>query len=194
MGPPCAASLLENPEHTVIFADENLKNAIKEALGHLSNDMDVPMLMRLRSLQAGHRGIQSLNGIEVCKCLVDLDLSYNDIEDIEPISGLRDLKNLNLSGNEISSLEALSGLTSIQRLWVRENRIRDLSPLVNLQDIEYLNLSYNGIESLGPLLENPGLDSGDTLVLYGNPITTGTLGKTLEDLAWHRVKTHYLGR
>lgn len=74
-------------------------------------------------------------------------------------------------------------MTKLEGISIGSNAITDLSPLKTLTQIKYLNLSKNLIVDLSPLLDAPGLDTGDTLNITGQPnLDCQTQGATIAEL------------
>jgi len=159
---------------TVVFADENLEAAIRDALGKPAGEAITPAEMTgLTSLMfSSCWSITDLSGIEYCTNPTVLDLSVNQISDISPLASLTNLTWLNLRNNEIS----------------------DLSPLASLTNLEWLNLSMNPISDISPLVENSGLSEWDMLWLEKNNLDLSEGSEDLENirqLQGRGVVVHY---
>ena len=112
--------------------------------------------------------IRDLTGIEECKNLIDLALSYNEITDITALSDLKELKYLWLNSNKIENISALSNLTNLKSLHLEHNEITDISALSNLTNLISLHLIWNKITDISVLSNLTNLTS---LSLYHNEIT-----------------------
>ena len=66
-------------------------------------------MLKLTDLNASHRQITDLSGIEHAINLTNLDLTGNQIQDVSPLSALTNLSVLNLTNNAISDVSALAG-------------------------------------------------------------------------------------
>jgi Leucine-rich repeat (LRR) protein len=89
--------------------------------------------------------INDLEGIEFCKHVKILDLSYNHIHDLTPLFGLELLEELNLSDNDITDLDVLSNLVNLKVLFLTNNNIDDISPVLNLPRLEYVDLRETNV-------------------------------------------------
>jgi hypothetical protein len=116
----------------VIFVDENLEAAVRDAIGKPANqEMTINELANLIRLDAGDSHISNLAGLEYCTNLTQLTLSGNQINDISPLSSLTNLTWLSLAENEIFDISALSSLNRLDWLDLSNNQISDISPLVD---------------------------------------------------------------
>ena len=133
--------------------DPNLRAAVREKLG-LSDEMPLTKdnIERLTHLEAQHRGIRSIQGLEFAQNLeVGLNLGVNLIEDITPLRSLTKLRGLVLLDNHVSDLSPLESLTSLVYLNGAYNPINDLSVLSNLIHLEDLDLKGCQISDITPL-------------------------------------------
>ena len=157
----------------VTFADQNLKQAVMDAL-EITIDPTTADMARLESLSAKNLGITDLTGLEHAMNLGYLNLPGNNIGDPSLVSGLTNLWYLNLSGSPISDLTFLSeltnlvnlrlwwaqitdltpiaGLTGLQELWIQGNLdLADISPLSGLTSLEFLQMRRTAVSDLSPL-------------------------------------------
>jgi len=155
------------PSQPVYFADENLKTAVKAALG-IATDPTVADMLALSRLDASYRGITDLTGLEYATNLTKLRLHNNQISQIGPLAALTSLIELWLEENQISDLSPLAGLTNLAWLRLSGNQISNLGPLANLTNLSDLVLSGNQSSDLGPLA---GLTNLTSLQLAENQIS-----------------------
>ncbi|MEH7274978.1 fibronectin type III domain-containing protein [Neobacillus vireti] len=127
----------------VAFADENLKNAIKEQLKITHRDIYTDDMENLTSLDAGYSDIRNLTGLESAINLDDLLLYGNQIEDLSPIANLTNLVSLDLDENLITSLEDLINLKNLETLLLSFNQIKDIRVLDELPKLSYVTLYRN---------------------------------------------------
>ena len=127
----------------VAFADENLKNAIKDQLKIDHRDIYTDDMENLTSLDAGYSDIRNLTGLESAINLVDLMLYGNQIEDLSPIANLTNLVSLDLDENLITSLEDLILLTNLESLLLSFNQIKDIRVLNELPQLTNVTLYGN---------------------------------------------------
>ncbi len=150
----------------VYFTDANLKQAVKDNLGIVTDPTQAQMAT-LTYLSANNRGIEDLTGLEYAVNLTWLFLSENQISDISPLAGMANLTQLELSNNQISGISVLVALTNLTYLDLRWNQISDILALSDLTDLTVLLLDGNQISNIGPL---SGLAKLDRLSLWENQI------------------------
>ncbi len=78
---------------------------------------------------------------------------------------------LEASNANISDLTGLESATNLKWLHLRENNISDISAVSGLTNLTRLRLGENNISDVSPLVANTGLGSGDTVSLWGNPLS-----------------------
>ena len=139
--------------------------------------------------------LTSLNGIEECTELKDLDAQGSKINDISSLSGNINLTSLNLYLNKISNISVLSNLKNLTSLTLKNNNISDLSPLESL--IENGKIKFTSLDLSNNVLQTTtvgGHNNVDTLIkLYdaglrtlnisGNNFTPGSTD-SLKNLGW----------
>ena len=185
----CAAPAPE----TVVFADENLEAAIRDALGKPTGKAITPAEMAgLTTLILHARwGITDLSGIEYCTNLTwlrvagpqlsdisplasltnltGLTVRQSQLGDISPLASLTNLVELHLTGNQLSDISPLASLTNLTWLRISFNQLSDISPLASLTNLDWVSLTSNQISDISPLVENSGLGEGDmVLIEYNN--------------------------
>lgn len=128
-------------------------------------------LTNLRGLHLYDNDISDISLIAGLTNLESLNIDSNFIPDLSPLEGLTNLDYLKLGNNPISDLSPLAGLTKLRSLHLLRTSISDLSPLAGLTKLEKLYLSNNSISDLSPLVANVGLGAGDTVFLFGNPLS-----------------------
>ena len=139
---------------------------------------DVSPLASMKALwQLGIAGnpVEDLSPLAEMTALSSVDLHELQISDLSPLAGLQSLRVVNLSDNQISNVLPLSDLTGLTELHLRGNRVSDISPLAGMVAVEMLWLSDNQISDIGPLVSNAGLGTGDTVYLFGNPLSERSL-------------------
>ena len=139
-------------------------------------------LTNLHALGLQKTGIVDLSPFAGLTNLGWLSLADNQISDAGPLSGLSNLYSLGLSENRIVDLGPLAALTELIWLHVENNQVADVGPLAGLTELDELLLSDNDIEEIGPLVANPGLGRGDTLNLYGNPLSDTAVNEQIPAL------------
>ncbi|CAL6103608.1 leucine-rich_repeat domain-containing protein [Hexamita inflata] len=91
-----------------------------------------------------------------------LNLSYNSGISLNGLQQCKSLQNLEISNSELSNISIISQITSLVQLNMYSNQIKDISTIGKLLNLEQLNLSYNpeisSLEHLAPLLKIKKLD------------------------------------
>ena len=174
--PHASAQVIEIP-------DPNLERTIREALT-LPDETPITQLVmsQLIELEAGHKQIADLTGLEHAIHLKELFLIVNQIRDITPLTELINLERLYLSGNPISDLSPLSNLTQLQSLYLATIPIRDLSLLSNLTQLKHLGLAHCGMTDTTPLANLTNLvflDIADNQIVDISPLANLTALKEL---------------
>jgi internalin A len=165
-----------------IFPDKALDRAVrKEVFGKRGNEKPLTLddLAKVSRVIGKGEKIVSLEGLQHCHSLLDIDLDNNKITDCSPLRELKLVQKLSLSGNEIETIEPLEELTSLQYLDVSRNRIQDLEPIRSMQNLRSLYFEENKIRSLAPLESCKKLWS-----IYGskNPIEDFSAFSTLSNV------------
>ena len=199
----------------VSFPDPNLEAAIRRELDKPEGAILSSELRAIRVLELPLADIQSIEGLQYCANLTDLDLRSNLVSDISPLAGLPNLQRLDLNGNPVSDISALAGLTTLTELSISwtdvtdlspiaglenldtlylwglgiqdisavamlekltviilgDNAIQDISPLTNLVNLDLVLLDNNEISDISPLVDNPGIGSGDEVLVNYNPLS-----------------------
>jgi Leucine-rich repeat (LRR) protein len=165
-----------------VFPDENLARVVAR---HLNNNDDISfivtaeMLESVQFLNAGERGIQTLEGMEHLKNLAAFVAPYNQISDVSPLSNLTKLEFLNLKNNLVTDITKLTGLIKLLHLDIEGNKIADIRILSNMSSLLNLNLSNNKISDISVLQELTALQFLD---LKNNQISIVESLRDLENL------------
>ncbi|MCB0629294.1 MAG: leucine-rich repeat domain-containing protein [Saprospiraceae bacterium] len=118
--------------------------------------------------EMAYSGLESLDGVEYCIHVKNLDVSNNDLSDIESLWGLENLEELYLANNQIGYIDTLSSLVKLKTLDISGNQIDDISPLFELDFLEFVNLIGNPV----PYIQIEELEKMGVVVLtdrVGNP-------------------------
>ena len=137
----------------------------------ISDLSSVAGLTNLRYLNLRNNSISDISSVAGLTNLTSLYLRNNNISDISAVAGLTNLTWLTLSQNSISDLSSVVGLTNLRYLQLRNNSISDISSVVGLTNLTELFLGENNISDISPLIANTGLGSGDTVSVWGNPLS-----------------------
>lgn len=151
---------LAHAQEASIFPDKALEAVVRKSVFEKRNT-DQPIVAKdvekISTIKAPKAGIKSIQGLEHCKELRELNLSGNEIEDIAPLAGLKYLQSLDVSSNKVSSLEPVRNLAMLQYLNMGGNQIADLAPLAGHQTIWALYLESNKITDINVLADLPRL-------------------------------------
>ncbi|MCP4344977.1 MAG: leucine-rich repeat domain-containing protein [Desulfobacterales bacterium] len=194
-----------------------LENLTKlTGLGLASNEIsDLSPLVSLTDLKEIYLGSNEINDINPLADLTELTAIYlgtNKLSDISPLASLTDLTKLNLYSNQISDISPLENLTYLTELNLNENQVSDISPLENLSDIKLLGLLLNQVSDISPLenltnltnialisnkitdikplVDNNGINSGDIVYLFDNPLNTISCTVYIPELQDRGVLVH----
>ncbi len=159
-----------------------------------SNEIpDISLLAGLTNLESLNIEDNSIPDVSPLAELTNLDylkLGHNPISDLSPLAGLTKLETLHLVRTPISDLSPLAGLTNLETVYLSNNSISDLSPLARLTNLETVYLSNNSISDLSPLVANTGLGTGDTISLFGNPLSDISINTHIPTLRSRGVTVH----
>jgi len=176
----------------VVFTDPKLEAAVRKSIGtyvfeqgwgsYWGGDLTGSILDQLDKLWfASNEGIESLEGVECLKNVVETNLNENQLTDIDLLFYLDKLEIMRITDNEISEIESLAGLNSIESLILDDNDISDLGPLAGLSSLRTLSVSGNPVESMEPIAGLTGLES------------LGAAGLGLTSLDWVENLTNLWG-
>jgi hypothetical protein len=142
----------ENPDDYFSPIDEEFEQepdfitSVKRKIyGPMAIRFPVHQLEDLEEIEMAEYEISDLGGIEYCRYVQVLDLSFNQIEDITPLVALEHLKELNISSNSIGLIDSLAALDNLRILDISDNEITDISPLFLLMSLEFVNLMGNPV-------------------------------------------------
>ena len=63
-----------------------------------------------------------------------------------------------------------AGMTNLNYLYLYNNSISDISPLARMTQLNYLHLHNNSISDISTLVSNSGINSGDVVYIFDNPL------------------------
>lgn len=95
------------------------------------------------TLSAYH--IDDLWGLHVCRNLVRIDLSHNEITAIGALAEHARLQEVDLSYNAITDVDALAALDDLVYVDIAFNDVDDISPLFSLSNLTYVNVVGNPV-------------------------------------------------
>jgi len=164
-----------------VFPDKGLEAAVRQEVFAKRYNKDPITADDVKSISrviGKGKKIESLEGLQHCKAIMEIDLENNSITDLAPIRDLKLLQSLNLAGNQIESIKALSELKLLQYLELSRNKISDLDPLKSMTNMRSLYLSENRIKTFSSLSE---MKKVWTLHAAMNPIEDFS---AIGDLTW----------
>ncbi len=172
-------------------------------------------LAALGFLEIGFNRIADATPLADLTSLTYLSLWTNRITDVTPLADLTSLTGLDLDNNQITHVTALADLASLNVLYLRNNRIADVTPLAGLIRLGYLSLGdnelvdvspltgldslwwlglwNNRIEDMRPLLDNAGLDAGDIVHVWRNPLNEFSRAQDIPTLEGREVRVIHTG-
>ena len=156
------------------FRDPALRTVVESALGKDAGaSITAEDMVQLRTLDAWHRDIEDLHGLEQAIALSWIQLGGNRVEDLAPLSGLNSLRLLDLSDNVVKRLDSLSELSELQWLYLSNNPISDISVLKGMVSLQML------------ALDNTEVAYSDVLALpyLGRLLGLGIGGLGIEDVS-----------
>lgn len=184
-----------------IFPDPNLAEEVKKVLGKKSvtNVISQMELERIDIFNANERNIQSIEGLQYCTKLNNLDLSGNQISDISPLKNLTELRVLDLRINEIRDLNALKGLKQLTMVdlayqkWTEKIAYQPKIVIVNAikgPDGEMVRphfISDNGIYINGDIIWNLPTYRQEVSYKFGQLISVGKTMTTFNGMVVHQL-------
>ncbi|PZG31271.1 internalin [Listeria ivanovii] len=184
-----------------IFPDPNLAEEVKKVLGKKSvtNVISQMELERIDIFNANERNIQSIEGLQYCTKLNNLDLSGNQISDISPLKNLTELRVLDLRINEIRDLNALKGLKQLTMVdlayqkWTEKIAYQPKIVIVNAikgPDGEMVRphfISDNGIYINGDIIWNLPTYMQEVSYKFGQLIRVGKTMTTFNGMVVHQL-------
>ena len=177
-------------EGALSFADPNLEQAVRGAVGKTSGALYAADVAGLTTFTPSYAGVRDLDGIQCLSSLQELDLSGDPVtglapladldalavlwlfdtgvSDLAPLAEMASLTDLYLSGGPFDDLAPLAESPSLEALYVLEAQVGDLSQLAAFTSLKTLGLGDNEIVDLSPLA---GLASLGYLHVDGNAIS-----------------------
>lgn len=184
--------LTSQTDRAINFPDSILQDAVMRNVKVTVPPVYFSDVQYLNSLDLAELGIADWTGLGELTNLQYLGLDWNDAPDLAPLAPLVGLNYLSVQGNSVTNINPLANLIGLATLNLYYNQISDIAPLSELDNLQALNLSnnlvvdlsplsgllllnnlqlqYNNISDISPLLDNPGLGTGDTIDLSGNPL------------------------
>lgn len=147
-----AAMQVSDNTEVVVFQDENLEKILQEELG--KSTLTVADLEKLSSLTIENVQLSSIDELQYCVNLTQLQITGCGVVDISALGNLTRLQDLDLSSNDIYDVSALANCTQLTRLILTDNHIQDISPLYGLNELVELNLYTNVIYEISPEIRN----------------------------------------
>ena len=121
--------------------------------------------------------------------LVALYLNSNQVTQVS-LSGMPALIGLGLEHNQLTQV-SLSDTPALKNLVLRYNQLTQVSLPDELPALEVLDLSYNRIANIGFLVSIAGLDRGDNVDLWCNPLDDTSRNRHIPALLARGVQVGY---
>lgn len=136
-----------------LFANVLLEAAVRRAISKPTGELTKEDLAKadFTTLEIHSASLPTLQGLEMCTGLTNLDISHNGIVDLNALSGLTRLEYLGAGSNQIQNVGPLSGLTNLTRLHLDNNPLGNLGPLAPLVNLKALLLYSSGIRDIQAL-------------------------------------------
>lgn len=148
-------------------------------------------LTNLTHLNVNSNLVSDISAVAGLTNLEYLNVRVNSVSNIGPLAGLSLLTYAELGGNQIGDITALGGLSLLSYVDLNRTQISDISALQLLSNLWFLGLGRNEISQLDALVNNPGIDSGDTIQLEMNPLDREALGVQIPVLEARGANVRY---
>lgn len=154
-----ATATTDDPLAIIPIPDDSLRAAIVRVVSPTS---DGPITITrldmesLTALDANHKGITNLTGLEYATDLKSLNLNRNNVADLAPLANLTKLEYLNLENNLIpqTGYSHLANLTKLTSLRIGGHRNADIGNpgietlVARMPDLEGLKLNHMGLTDI----------------------------------------------
>ena len=151
-------------------------------------------LTQLKGIWLRNNHISQIPSLAGLIQLTHLDMADNQIREITPFTELTQLQSLSLDGNQINDASQFALMAQLRYLELRDNQIRDITSLTGLTNLSRLQLDHNNISDLSPLVANMGLGSGDSVYVWGNPLSYSSIYTHIPTLRERGVEVKFLNR
>ncbi len=125
----------------------------------MSGEFDLESVYKL---QLCRMNIRTIENLENCTNLQELNLSGNDIERIEGLERLHNLRKITLTTNKITSLAGLDKCENLEHILIQENNVGNIGEFTQLLGLKNLkSLYFKNIDGTqrNPLCEHPSYRS-----------------------------------
>lgn len=155
---------IEESDSIVLFPDANLEAIIRAKIEKPTDPIQEEDLRAVETLLVPGEGIESIEGLQYCPNLRELDLRSNMVSDISQLSDLNQLEILLLNENPVDDISDLSGMPSLIELNLSKTDVENLSPLSDLTTLEVLFLWGMGISDISAVSSLSNLN----FISFGN--------------------------
>lgn len=168
----------------------------------------------LENLDLGNNHFYSINDLKYLNALTILDISDNqNISSYTPLFYLTTIQELDISHNQVNNLAFLVKSDSLRRLSAGSCQLKNIIDIQNKPLLEYINLIDNNITNIHslatvvnistlllnnnkiidiePLMDNPGLSTGDIVMLSNNPLNDISINEYIPELINRGVNIIY---
>ncbi len=153
-----------------LFPDKGLEAAVRQevfAKRYNTEPLTKEDVKNISQVLAKGKSIKSLEGMQHCISVQQIDFEDNEIVDLKPLTELKLIQSINLAGNKIETIEPLAALSRVQYLELSRNAVTDIYPVSNMSNMRSLYLSENKIEKIDVVKALPKVW---TLYLASNPV------------------------
>lgn len=165
-----------------LIRDLNLERAIRNAIDKPTGDLKKDDLRSLRKLSSSNEPIRSLEGLQYCVGLEELNLNDCDLRDIRPLGLLANLRKVYLEDNWIDDFNPLSKCQNLTHLSIARTPVADISWVSELAKLQEFYADHTGIEDVAPLYELPDLHYTS---LMGNPLSEEQIAELIRRRPWN---------
>ena len=151
----------------------------------------INLLEDIQELEVSNLNLTDLSLFYNLNNLTSLVASNNQIVDISEISNLSGIKNIRLNNNQVSDISDIESLDSLEYLNLSNNQINNISSLSDLPNLQTLLIHWNQILDIEPLILNPDINSGDVVILTGNPLNDISINTYIPQLVARGVTVAY---
>jgi hypothetical protein len=155
---------IEESDSIVLFPDANLEAIIRAKIEKPTDPIHEEDLKAIETMLVSGEGIESIEGLQFCSNLRELDLRSNMVSDISQLSDLNQLEILLLNENPVDDISDLSGMPSLIELNLSKTDVENLSPLSDLTTLEVLFLWGMGISDISAVSSLSNLN----FISFGN--------------------------
>ncbi|XMB86687.1 tetratricopeptide repeat protein [Mycoplasmatota bacterium WC44] len=100
-------NIITTLENDIFFKDESLISELELYFNSEFKKLTTKRITNTMKLELSNKGIETIDGIEQFKSLVEIDISYNPIEDVTMLFNIPSLKKINVKNTYLDELSIL---------------------------------------------------------------------------------------